>query len=164
MRMKTIEIELKKLIPVVLFFFVCYTLVEITEIVIHKEKMQLRYDFAVIAIGSLIMGKVVLLSDYLPFISIFSKKPLIYGTVWKTCIYVLMSMCIRLIERCIPFLFDDVAWQDTSEHLRRVVEGFPFWLGQMWLFVLLFIFVAYRELIIAVGPDRVRRLFFGAKK
>jgi len=36
-----------------------------------------------------------------------------------------------------------------------------FWAIQLWLLVLLFFYCALRELVRALGADRVRRMFFG---
>jgi len=36
-----------------------------------------------------------------------------------------------------------------------------FWVVQIWLLVLLFMYCAMRELIRAIGPHEVKRMFFG---
>jgi hypothetical protein len=36
-----------------------------------------------------------------------------------------------------------------------------FWAIQLWLLVLLFVYCAMRELVRAIGPREVRRMFFG---
>jgi hypothetical protein len=147
--------------PVVLFFFICFTLVEITEIFIRKHEEHVEFHFFVILISSLVMGKVVLISNYLPLINLFDNKPLIYNTVWKTLIYVSMSIVVRIIERLAPLLFDRESVSDASSEMVRMLQGVPFWISQMWLIALFLVFVGYQELIEAIGSQKVRKLFFG---
>jgi hypothetical protein len=111
--------------------------------------------------ASLVMGKVVLISDRLPLIDWFSGRPLIYVTIWKTCIYVLCSLVIRALERIVPSLLEGRGWAEVYPKLIEEGQGLTFWIAQGWLIVLFLVFVAYRELIRAVGEDKVRKLFFG---
>ena len=56
-----------------------------------------------IAVAALILGKAVLLADMLPIINRFPHKPLIHNIVWKTLIYLLLSVVIHYLERLIDF-------------------------------------------------------------
>lgn len=156
--------EFSEMLPAAIFFFVAFSLVDITEIYIHKNASTTYYSFLVVVTSALVMGKVVLISNHLPFISLFSHKPLIYSTLWKTFIYVMCSLVIRFIERLVPFFFEGKAWATVSARAVSEVEGLPFWLTQTWLIMLFLIFVAYQELICAVGEKKVRQMFFGHGK
>ncbi len=152
--------KLKKMciqvIPVFIFFFIIFSLVDFTRILVIYDKTGIfNYTFLVIFISALAMAKVVVLSDELPFIDIFRKKPLIYATLWKTLIYFLMSILVRLIERTISG--SEGPLETANTELKRL----EFWIAQMWLAVLLLTFVAYQELIAVIGKDKVKKLFFG---
>lgn len=158
-------VRLKKLLhemrAPVLFFFIAFSLVDIGDIVLNKSAETISYSFLVIFVASLVMAKIVLLSDFLPFINAYSHKPLIYSTVWKTFIYLLCSLVVRGLERLIPQLLEE---KDLSQALHKMALSFDhlmFWVSQIWLASILFIFVALRELVNAVGKEKIRKLFFG---
>ena len=48
-----------------------------------------------IAVGSLILGKAVLIMDMLPAINRYPDKPLAYNVVWKTVMYMLVASIIH---------------------------------------------------------------------
>jgi len=155
--------ELFHMLPVVLFFFVAFSLVDITHILTHKTTGARCYGFLVIVMASFVMGKVVLISDSLSITDRFANKPLIYNTLWKTLIYVLCSIWVRVLDRVVPGLIEGHSVAVIEQSLVEEVGRLSFWIAQMWLLVLFSVFVAYRELINAVGKDKVRKLFFGAK-
>ena len=62
-----------------------------------------------IAVAALILGKAVLLADMLPIINRFPHKPLIHNIVWKTLIYLLLSLVIHYLERLIE------VWRKTGD-------------------------------------------------
>jgi hypothetical protein len=152
-----IKEEVIKLIPCVVFFFVAFSLVDITKIVQDRA----YYGFVFILIASLLMGKVMLISDLLPMTKRYDHKPLIYNTLWKTSIYLVCCFFVLIIDRLLPIIIhgkDDIvvadAVFDTFTHLI-------FWVKLAWIGVLLLIFVAYRELIFAIGTKKAKKLFFG---
>ena len=155
--------ELIGVVPAILFFLAAFSLVDFTEMVVHKKEAHTYYSFFVIFISACLMGKVLIISNSLPFISLFSKKPLIYGTLWKTFIYLICTILVRFLEHGIPLL---VAGHDLTFIYFRLADEIassPFWLAELWLSALILVFVAYQELVFAVGPDKVIKLFFYKK-
>src|SRR5262249_47668982 len=110
---------------------------------------------------SLVMAKVVILSDLLAITHAFSKKPLIYNTVWKSFIYVTMSFVVRFLERFVPLAFEEkslgLAFSKVLADYSKVI----FWASEAWLCILFIIFVAGRELVTAIGKEKIKKLFFG---
>lgn len=148
-------------LPAILFFFVAFSLVDITAILLHKTITEASSRFGVIAISALVMGKVVVISNHLPFIDLFYGKPLIWSTIWKTFIYVICGFFVRILERALPLLFEGENWSMIYDKLVKDANHLEFWVAQMWLTVLFLIFVASNELIQQVGKDKVRQMFFG---
>ena len=113
------------------------------------------------SIGALIVGKALLIADMLPVVTIFRNRPLIYNTLWKTFLYSLVALLFRIGEGFIPLALET----------RNITVGFGrylaethwprFWATQAFLTMVLFIFVASREFVVAVGTKRARQLFFG---
>lgn len=158
--MKWVKEEMIRMLPVFIFFFVTFSLVDISRILLHSATDAV-YSFTVIFMAALVMAKVVLISNILPFIDLFKRKPLIYSTLWKTCIYVVCSIFVRLLERILPLLFEDSGMVVVDEGIVTELERLPFWISQAWIFVLLLVFVAWQELVQSVGSDKVHKLFFG---
>lgn len=149
------------MLPIVLFFFIAFSLVDLAMLVRFKTVLDISYSFMVIVVSSLIMAKVVLLSDCLSLINRFSKKPLIYSVFWKTFIYTVCSFGVRFLERFVPALCNEHSAYAAFEKVILVFTDIQFWASEIWLAILLLIFVASRELIRAIGSDKILKLFFG---
>lgn len=162
--LKWLTAQIVHMIPVVLFFFIAFTLVDITRILAYRTEQEAYYSFGVIFIASCVMGKVVVLSDHLQFTHAFSKKPLIYSTLWKTCVYVLASFFVLIIDHLVPAFLEHKSMGEIFQKIGEDLQTWKFWIGLMWLTVLLLIYVASRELIVAVGEKRVFQLFFISRK
>jgi hypothetical protein len=76
-------------------------------------------------------------------------------------VYVLCSLVVRVLDRAIPFLIEEKSVLMTYHMVVGEILRLSFWIAQTWLAVLFLIFVAYEELISAVGGEKVRKLFFG---
>lgn len=153
--------ELIEVIPPAVFFFVAFQVIAYTRALMLKEHGIEVSTFMAATIGALIVAKVVLIVDLLPFVNRFPEKPLIYNIVWKTAIYLIASLLVRYVEHLIPFLRE---YRDLAIANRRLFEEvvWPrFWAIQIWLFVLFFVYCSLRELVRVLGRERVRRIFFG---
>ncbi len=112
-------------------------------------------------IGALLVAKAVLIADMLPAVNRFPEKPLIYNVVWKTLIYVVGALMVHYLEHLVP-----VWWRlgNVVAASRQVVDEvvWPhFWVIQLWLVVLLFVYCAWREFVRAIGREKALAMFFG---
>jgi hypothetical protein len=57
------------------------------------------FSFLEVLFAALVAAKVFFVLDHLPFINIFSHKPIIYSAVWKTTLCCIASIFILLFER-----------------------------------------------------------------
>lgn len=158
---KWVKELLREMFPITLFFFIAFTLVDIGVILRLKTSQDISYSFLVILVSSLLMAKVVLLSDTLSIIHAFSKKPLLYSSLWQTFIYVVCSFFVRFLERFVPACLKERSFEAAAESVIPAFTHLLFWVSEIWLAVLLFIFVASRGLIRAIGKEKVKELFFG---
>ena len=159
--LKWMKKETLSILPAVFYFFCAINLFNMTFGWMLEVSGQKLLTFPRIIISSLIIGKIMLVADVLPILNIFSGKPLIYNTLWKTSIYSFFGILVFSAERFVPVIFKyggtDTVWQ-------HIVEDTPwarFCTAQVWLVVLFLLFVIFRELGGALGKGKLRQIFFG---
>lgn len=153
--------EVEALIPPTLFFFIALHVVAlIRNLMLEGTGVTPRATVSV-AIASLILGKSVLLADLLPLVNRFPDRPLAYNIGWKTTLYALMAMLIHYLERLIDFWKEAGGFVAGNEKLLAEMVWPRFWAIQILLVVLILGYCTMREVIRALGGEKVRRLFFG---
>ena len=152
--------EIHEVIPPTIFFLISFHIVVLDRALMAREFGIRLSAVAGATIGALLVAKVVLVADMLPFINRFPEKPLFYNVVWKTAIYVCASIVVHYLEHLVP-LWWRMGFVAANEHLRTEMVWPHFWAIQLWLIVLILIYCATRELIRVIGRDRVRQVFFG---
>ncbi len=153
--------ELVEAIPPAVFFFVAFQLIAFTRALMLEHYGIPTPTFVAVTIGALMIAKVVLVVDLVPFVNRFPEKPLIYNVLWKTAIYQVAAFVVRYIEQLIPFVREHGDLALANRHLRDKVVWPHFWFIQIWLLVLFFLCCTMRELIRVLGRERVRAMFFG---
>ena len=163
--MNKLRAKLKKefgaLLPPAIFFFVALHLVALVRVLMLKGTGITVSTSITVTVAALILAKAVLLSDLLPFINLFPHKPLAYNIAWKTALYTLAATLIHYIERLIDF------WREAggfiagnAKMLSEIV--WPHFLAiQIFLVMVIFVYCTARELVRVIGPDRMRKIFFG---
>jgi len=152
--------EIQELIPVSVFFFLTFQLLAVTQALMLEQYGIRVSSFITATVLALVVSKVVLITDHFALVNRFPEKPLVYNVVWKTAIYFLASLAVRYAEHLIHF------WRQTGNFVeanRRLVGEIVwphFWGVQLWLLILLLLYCTIRELVRALGRDRIIRLFF----
>ena len=67
----------------------------------------------------------------------------------------------RCCDFLAPFIFKYKDLGVAIRQWRLHEDWYRFWGVQLWVFVILFVYVAARETIEEIGAARMRRLFFG---
>ncbi|MGI9232442.1 MAG: hypothetical protein ACR2RD_02325 [Woeseiaceae bacterium] len=153
--------EILGVIPTAIFFFVAFQLLALTRTLILREYEIPIDTFFAATVGALIIAKVVVVVDLLPFVNRFPDKPLIYNVLWKTAIYFVAAILVRYAEHLISFVRKYGNFADANSHLVNEVVWPHFWLVQIWLFVILLIYCVLTELARVFGRERVRAVFLG---
>jgi hypothetical protein len=149
------------LFPAFLFFFISFNVINLTiGLMIRKDGFS-PFGFLTVFLASAVVAKVLLIVDNMSFLNIFPKKPLIYNVAWKTCLYSLVSLLIRLIDRYFRFRGENTGWQEGFENFITNVNWPLFWSVQIWYLLLFGIFVIFREFVYEFGAKKIRKLFFG---
>lgn len=152
--------ELHELIPVTAFFFVAFQLLALTDALILKQYGIGASVFMAATIGALVAAKVVVITDHFALVNRFPEKPLVFNVVWKTLIYFIGWLLIRYTEHLIHFWRATGAFGEANRRIFGEIVWPHFWAVQLWMLILLLAFCAFRELVRALGKQRVIALFF----
>jgi hypothetical protein len=153
--------EFYEVLPPTIFFLIAF------HIVIIDRRLMLRAyglplaSIAGATVGALLIAKIVLITDKFAFINRFPDKPLIYNVVWKTVIYVAAALFIHYVEHLVPIWWRTGDLGAANRQLGSEIVWPHFWAIQLWLIVLLFVYCALRELIRAIGREKISAMFFG---
>jgi hypothetical protein len=152
--------ELNELIPVTTFFFVAFQLLALTERMILRHYGVSTTVFVGATFMALIVAKVVVITDHFPLVNRFPEKPLIYNVVWKTLIYLAASVGAHYLEHLIRFFRKTHSLGEANRRLFTEIIWPHFWCVQIWCFILLLIYCAFRELVRVLGREKIVRMFF----
>lgn len=120
-------------------------------------------SFTRAVVGGLIVAKLLLSVDLLPFVHAFPRKPLVHNIAWKTSLYIAASVIFFYVRPLVEGLFKRMGL--ASSHIRAWNELLHprTWATLIWVAVLLLAFVTMQELSRVIGKDQMRRIFFGRK-
>ena len=153
--------EFYAVIPPTVFFFVALHIVAFIRMLMAREMNLSLAASTSVLVASLILGKSVLIADMLPFINRFPQRPLAFNVTWKTAIYLLVAALVHYLERLIDFSRQAGGLVAGNQKLLAEMVWAHFWVVQIVLLVLILMYCTMRELVRAIGKDKVRRMFFG---
>ena len=153
--------EFLALLPPTIFFFVALHIIAFVRVLMLKRTGISPLSSVSMAVAALILGKAVLIADMLPVINRFPDKPLIYNVAWKTAIYMAAAALIHYLEHLVPVWWRTGDLATANRHLATEIVWPHFWAIQLWLIVLLFVYCSLREMVRAIGREKVVDLFFG---
>jgi hypothetical protein len=140
-------------------------LVALALIVHSHNSTHYRYSVPLsllqVAVGALILGKAVSIADVLPAVNRYPDKPLAYNVIWKTVIYFVAALVLHYLERLIDFWKEAGGFVAGHEKLLAEMVWPHFWAIQITLFVLILYYCVMREIARAIGPTKLREMFFG---
>ena len=151
--------ELRELLPVTLFFFVAFQLLALTQALMLKQYGIHTATFMAATLMAMVVAKVVMLTDHFALVNRFPEKPLIYNVFWKTAIYFATSLGVRYAEHLIHFWRKSAGFAEANRRLFDEIIWPHFWAVQLWLFILLLVYCAFRELVRALGRERIITMF-----
>jgi hypothetical protein len=152
--------QVKHTLPPTIFFFVGFNLILWTKRLILEEHGVQFNGFFTATVAALLVGKAVLVTDNLPFMRRFDGAPMIQPILYKSAIYWLCVLTVRLAERLVHFLSAGGLIADFPAHLVENFSWARFLSIQIWLMVLFLVYVTIHELNVLFGDGELYRLFF----
>lgn len=155
--------ELREVLPATVFFLVLFHLVSLTRMLVLSEYSITLAGSATATILALIVAKVILIADALPFMKLARQRPLIWATLWRTLVYGILVVLAQYLEELIPGWLHTGSFAAANNALFDEIVRTHFLGVHLWLLVGILVYCAATELIDAVGADRVREMFFGSR-
>jgi len=152
--------QVKHALPPTIFFFVGFNLILLTKRLILQEQGVEFSGFFTAIVAALLVGKAVLVTDNLPFMRRFDGAPMIQPILFKSAIYWLCVLIVRLAEEFVHFVASGGAMTDFGGHLVDHFSLARFLSIQIWLMVLFLVYVTIHEVNELFGDGEVYRLFF----
>lgn len=155
--------EVAKVLGATAFFFVGFCIIIVHNRLLTRGSGIEIAGFARALVGGLIVAKVLLTINLLPFVDVFPRKPLVQNIGWKSSLYIAGSVVYLYIE---PFLKNVVSGAGLAlSHFRAWHELTQprTWATVIWLAVLMLIFVTMQELKRVIGKDKLKDIFIGSR-
>lgn len=154
--------ELRQVLPPTIFFFLGFNLILFTKRLILAEYLIQFAGFFIATTAALIVGKVVLVADKMPFLRRFDNAPLVQPILFKTVVYTLLVFVARLIEAFIRYSAEG-GMIGGGRFIEGQLGSFTwqqFIATQLWIFVLFLVYVTGSEISNLLGDGELFKIFF----
>lgn len=152
--------EAREIAPAVVFFFIGFNLILLTKQLFLSAYFFTVADFMLATVSALIVGKVVLIGEAIPFMRRYDSAPLIYSILFKTVFYTVLIFVVRLLEAGVPFLIHDGGLGGFFDHLLSTFSWRHFIATQLWIITLFLVYLTGAELARLLGHGELYRIFF----
>jgi hypothetical protein len=152
--------QVKHALPPTIFFFVGFNLLLYTTRLILQEHGIEFSGFFTSLVAALLVGKAVLVTDNMRFMRRFDGAPMLQPILFKSAIYWLCVLIVRLAEELVHFVAAGGAITDFGDHFAGQFPLARFLPIQIWLMVLFLVYVTMHELNLLFGDGELYRLFF----
>ena len=152
--------QVKHALPPTIFFFVGFNLILYTKRLILQEHGIEFSGFFTSLVAALLVGKAVLVTDNMRFMRRFDGAPMLQPILFKSAIYWLCVLIVRLAEELVHFVAAGGAITDFGDHFAGQFPLARFLPIQIWLMVLFLVYVTMHELNLLFGDGELYRLFF----
>jgi len=152
--------QVRHALPPTIFFFVGFNLILYTKRLILQEHGIEFSGFFTSLVAALLVGKAVLVTDNMRFMRRFDGAPMLQPILFKSAIYWLCVLIVRLAEELVHFVAAGGAITDFGDHFAGQFPLARFLPIQIWLMVLFLVYVTMHELNLLFGDGELYRLFF----
>jgi hypothetical protein len=154
--------EFRMVLPPTIFFLVGFNLILFTKRLILAQHMIEFTGFFIATMGALVVGKVVLVADKIPYLRRFDYAPLARPILFKTLVYTVLVFVARLLESFVHYLIEggSVGGGAFFQHWLDAFSWSQFIATQLWIFVLFLIYVTASELNALIGDGELFKIFF----
>lgn len=155
--------EARKLLVAAVFFSVGFCVILFHSRLLVEGSEVRTASFARALLGGVVVAKVLLTVDVLPFVDIFPHKPMVYNIAWKTSLYLLASLVFLYAEPFLSHLIKGAGFHASKTHAWHELTLPHTWATFVSLAALLLVFVTMQELSRVIGRDELKHMFLGRR-
>jgi hypothetical protein len=152
--------EFMHALPAVVFFAVGFNLILFSMNLVLAAYFIHFASFMLATGAALIVGKVVLVADKMPFLRRFDTAPLIRPIIFKSVVYTALVFVARVIEDFIKYWIDEGHAVGFGAFAVHHFSWYRFSFVQLWIFVLFLIYTTGAELNALFGQGELYKLMF----
>ena len=156
---RKLAVEAQRLLPAWLFFYLIFSLLRLTQTAVLQEFGVSVVPPSKVLAGSLIVAKAIITVDQLRLFRRLEERPVLISAPFKTAFYYLVVFFFQYSETL--FEFRHLGLEAASLEFGHRLGSLRFWVIQVWLLILLFLFSAVRAFARKLGPHRFRRHMLG---
>jgi len=160
--LEIIKHELREAIFPATFFFFVFHIIALNRMLLLESYGMTVTSMTVATVAALIVAKAILIADSLPFIKIFSGKPLVYNIAWKTFIYGVLCFVIRCLEEIITHSSKYGGLRASADYLAHDFSWSHFWAVQIQLVAALAFYNTIVDLDRYFGKGSLKKALFGS--
>jgi hypothetical protein len=149
--------EIREALPPFILFFAAFHLIALTKSVVLEDQGITAAGAALATLGALIVAKAVLIVEKLPVSRLFSERA-IHSVLWKTLLFGVVATLFRALEELIHAIIHHEHVAGGAERLIAVVSSPQFFVMQLWLFALLFLYCLAAAVASAIGGKTLKAL------
>ena len=153
--------EIREALPAMLFFLLAFHMIAVTKTVILEDYEISGASATIATVAALIVSKAILIVEKLPIARLFSNR-MLYNIIWKTLLFGAVAILFRFVEEFIPLITKHEGLAMAMRHLFGEVTWSHFWVIQMWLFGLLFLYCLASELVRTIGAAKVKAMLLSS--
>lgn len=154
----------REILPAFIFFLIMFHMLLISRALILRQYGIASRSSAIAVISALIVAKVVLIANRIPFLNLYPKKPLIYNVILKTVVFSIATLVFITVEELLRLARKDGSFAAAWGNMMSDFSWSFFAVREAWAFVLILLYCAGSELSRVLGVERVREIFFGNSK
>jgi hypothetical protein len=152
--------EFREVIPPTLFFAVGFNLIELTTQLILDDYLVRFASFMVATAAALVVGKAVLVANFLQFLRRYNSVPLIRPILFKTIVYTLVVFLVRFLERIIEYAVGGGTISGFPDYVIMHFTWHRFAANQLWIVVLFLVYTSVTALDARLGQGELARMLF----
>ena len=149
-----------EVLPPTLFFAIGFNVIALATQLILADYLIHFADFMLVTFSALVVGKAVLLANHLPFFRRFDTAPIIQPILFKTLIYCLVVLIVRIIENLVKYLLTGGTFDGIPDYVENHFSWNRFIAIQIWVFILFLIYTIAAELNSLFGSGELAKILF----
>jgi len=158
-----VQEEIRKILVVAVFFSAGFCLIHVSNQLLTEGSHVEIASLARAIFGGLLVAKVLLSVNMLPFVHPFPGRPLLHTVVWKSSLYVAGCVTFLYVEPLLKNIFRGAGFFASHSHALQELMLPRTWATVIWVAMLLAAFVTLEELTRVIGKEQLKEMIFGRK-